>query len=423
MKTSDGTDIEIKCAFTELVDVYTLQPNPKNPNQHPEKQIELLTKIIRYSGFRSPIVVSKRSGFVVKGHARLLAAKLLNMEKAPVDYQDYKDEAQEYADMVADNAIAEMSSQDLDMIKENVLELQDHLPSLDMLGIPDFSISIDGEMSSEQLDAIPEDSQVPSICKNGDVWKIGDHLLACGDSTNSEFVQMVIGSDKANLVMTSPPYWIGKQYETEKTESDIDSFIKRSCAAIVIAASMDFGRIVINTGLGNGTSLGEKNPRLVLLVDKWVNNLASHGWIFKNLRFWVKAGFTAVPHPPSHDYVIQGTEFLMNFYNPNGQQRGQNRLGSDYHWTMQCNFDDISGDRGENTAGFPVELPSRFIKLYTIENEVVFEPFCGNGTTLIACENLKRRCIAIEKLPHSCDVTIKRWSDLTGNKAVKLRTI
>ena len=96
------SDIPIFCAHTELVDIEKLVPNPRNPNRHPESQISLLAKIIKGQGFRNPIVVSKRSGFVIKGHGRLDAAKLLEMSAVPVDFQDYESEAAEWADMVSD---------------------------------------------------------------------------------------------------------------------------------------------------------------------------------------------------------------------------------------------------------------------------------------------------------------------------------
>ena len=126
---------KINCAYDELVDVDKLVPNPKNNNRHPKEQIERLAKIIDFQGQRSPIVVSTRSGFVIKGHGRLEAIKLLGWEKAAVDYQDYESEAQEYADMTADNQIATWAEFDTQA-------LLDELPNLDidtdMLGILDM---------------------------------------------------------------------------------------------------------------------------------------------------------------------------------------------------------------------------------------------------------------------------------------------
>jgi 3'-phosphoadenosine 5'-phosphosulfate sulfotransferase (PAPS reductase)/FAD synthetase len=103
---------EVRCAYDEMVSLEKIIPNPRNPNTHPKRQIELLAKIIDYQGWRAPISVSTRSGFIVRGHGRYEAAKLLKEAAAPVDYQDYETEAQEWADLVADNRIAELAEID-----------------------------------------------------------------------------------------------------------------------------------------------------------------------------------------------------------------------------------------------------------------------------------------------------------------------
>lgn len=128
-----GDFMKFNCAYTELVDIHKLVPNPKNNNHHPKEQIDRLAKIIDYQGQRSPIVVSNRSGFIVKGHGRLEAIRKLGWEKVAVDYQDYESEAQEYADMTADNQIAMWAEFDTDMLMSEIPELGDM--DLDMLGV------------------------------------------------------------------------------------------------------------------------------------------------------------------------------------------------------------------------------------------------------------------------------------------------
>lgn len=155
---------KIRCAYTELVDVEKLVPNPKNNNKHPKKQIERLAKIIEFQGQRAPVVVSNRSGFIVKGHGRLEAIKLLGWKKCAVDYQDYETEAQEYADMVADNQIATWSEFDDEMLLQ---ELPDLDIDLDMLGLEKIpEVKDENEEEKDISDKIAELYEVIIECEN-----------------------------------------------------------------------------------------------------------------------------------------------------------------------------------------------------------------------------------------------------------------
>jgi hypothetical protein len=109
-KTADG--IRVYCSHDKILNIDELKPNPKNPNQHPDEQIELLSKIILQNGWRDRITVSNLSGMIVKGHGRYMAAIGAGLGEVPVDYQDYEDAAAEYADLIADNKIAELSEVD-----------------------------------------------------------------------------------------------------------------------------------------------------------------------------------------------------------------------------------------------------------------------------------------------------------------------
>lgn len=133
------TNPPVYCSHTEMVDIERLIPNPRNPNTHPQRQIELLAKIIRSQGWRNPVVVSKRSGFVVKGHGRLAAAQHLGCSQVPVDYQEYESEASEWADMIADNRIAELAVADEDELKALISELNGQI-DLDLTGFSDSAL-------------------------------------------------------------------------------------------------------------------------------------------------------------------------------------------------------------------------------------------------------------------------------------------
>lgn len=136
---SDQIDPKFKCAYTRIVPIDTLIPNPKNPNEHPDAQIDLLAKIIDLQGQRAPVVVSNRSGFITKGHGRLMAMQKLGWKAVAVDFQNYESEAMEYADMVADNKIAELAETNMNKVNELALEMPKDF-DFDLLGIPDFKI-------------------------------------------------------------------------------------------------------------------------------------------------------------------------------------------------------------------------------------------------------------------------------------------
>ena len=134
-------NVPVMCAHDTILPLSQIKANPKNPNTHSPEQIEVLKKVIEKQGWRSPIVISNLSGYVVKGHGRLIAALDGDMEFAPVDYQDYESEAAEYADMTADNQIAEMSHMDPELLAEIFIEIESIQP--------DFDFSLTGFDQSE----------------------------------------------------------------------------------------------------------------------------------------------------------------------------------------------------------------------------------------------------------------------------------
>lgn len=128
---------DVFCAYDEMVPTADIKPNPRNPNQHPESQIELLSKIIVQNGWRAPITVSTRSGYVVRGHGRLMAAKRAGLPECPVDYQDYESDEQEMQDLLADNRVAELAEIDQGMLDSLLDELDDMGADLELAGFLD----------------------------------------------------------------------------------------------------------------------------------------------------------------------------------------------------------------------------------------------------------------------------------------------
>jgi len=154
---------EIRAKEIVMVPIADLRPNPKNRNRHSDEQIEQLAKIIEYQGFRIPLVVSNRSGLLIAGHGRLMAAKKAGMNVVPVIYQDFENESAEYAAQVSDNAIASWAELDLSGIHTDLPDLAPF--DLDLLGIKNFQLEpseTDIEIGEPGIGSEPDVSQCPN---------------------------------------------------------------------------------------------------------------------------------------------------------------------------------------------------------------------------------------------------------------------
>jgi len=150
--------MKIRCEHKKLVPLKELKPHPKNRNQHPDDQIARLAQVIEYQGFRHPIIVSNLSGFIVAGHGRLAAAQKLGLKEAPVDFQDFGSEEEEYAFLVSDNAVALWAELDLAGINADLGDLGPDF-DLDVLGIKNFTLDplmIDPEDEDDEREVKPE---------------------------------------------------------------------------------------------------------------------------------------------------------------------------------------------------------------------------------------------------------------------------
>lgn len=183
--------VPVFCAHDAIVPLKDLRPNPKNPNQHPPEQIKLLASIIRATGWRAPITVSKRSGLVTKGHGRLMAAQLDDLTDAPVDYQDYASEAEELADLTADNRIAELATTDNKMLAEVFADIDTGEIPFMLSGYTEddygnIVTALSEALHTKEPSSDP-DAEIPApaapVTQYGDLWILGRHRVLCGDCT------------------------------------------------------------------------------------------------------------------------------------------------------------------------------------------------------------------------------------------------
>ena len=149
----------VECSFTHIIDIVRAVPNPMNPNTHPDKQVEKLAALIKYHGWRHPIVISNQTGFIVSGHCRLAAAQLLGLKQVPTDYQDYKDEAQEFSALIADNIIAEFAEIDGLKMAEMINHIDHTNAPLDMTALD--QARIENYIVGPVDDPLDAGSQIP----------------------------------------------------------------------------------------------------------------------------------------------------------------------------------------------------------------------------------------------------------------------
>lgn len=373
------------CAHTEIVELHKLQPNPRNPNKHPDRQIELLAKIIDYQGQRAPIVVSKLSGFITKGHGRLMALQKLGWESAAVDYQDYESEAQEYADLIADNKIAELAKHDdLQMIEDlKTLDIDD----FELLGMDDFNLPMDAD---EAKDAIEDDvpTDVETRCKEGDLWILGEHRLLCGDATNIQHVEKLMNGEKADMVFTDPPYGMnldtdyskmpGTSSKYKKVEGDNEKY---DCGALM--------------------TLVEAKQYYIWGADYFFDTIPK--FFEGSIIVWTK-------RQSEIENKVFGSAFELCWSYPKQKK---------VVW-FERGINQSSERLGEHPTQKPIALTTRTLEKHKDYKNIV-DLFGGSGSTLIACEKTNRKCYMMELDPHYCDVILKRW-EAYSDKVATLET-
>lgn len=391
----------VRCSHDELVSLNELLPHPKNRNKHPSEQVERLAKILAYQGWRYPVKVSKLSGKVTSGHGRIEAARANGWTHAPVSYQEYDTEEQEYADVQADNAIASWSELDLSGINADVGELGPDF-DLDMLGIKDFVLEPAELIPQADEDAVPE--HVEPKAKLGDIYQLGRHRLMCGDSTSIDAVDALMAGEKADMVFTDPPY--NHASDDKGVAAGVSKAHKK-----LMDSEWDKNFEFVEVGACLLTAISENcavyvctSHRLVGEILDWMKNAAA----FHGLCVWHK------PNPmPSlmkrhwtwaHELVCYATFGKQVFNFPDTGHAPS-------VWTFTKKSD------GTHPTQKPVEVCEHAITHSSNVNQLVLDLFGGSGSTLIACEKTNRRCFMMELDPHYVDVIVTRWEQYTGQKA------
>lgn len=395
--TIDG--IEIHCQYSELVDISELKPHPKNRNNHSEAQIDRLCEIIKYQGVRHPIKVSNLSGFISSGHGRLLAAKKLGMKRVPVSYQDYTDEAQEYADLIADNAIASWSELDLSGINSDIGDLGPDF-EIDLLGIKDFVLE-----PTEKLDPQCDEDEVPEHvepkAKLGDIYQLGRHRLMCGDSTSIDAVEKLMAGEKADMVFTDPPYGMFLDTNYDQMFAADDAHRKTGKRFDQVKGDhADFTPELISTIFAAFPDCEEVFIWGADYFSELLPDRKYGSWVV-----WDKRCSEAMDK-------VSGNTFELCW-----SKKKHKRLIARIQWSGHHGMQKDDTKTRVHPTQKPVALVEWFFEQWGDKKSSLVDLFGGSGSTLIACEKTNRTCFMMELDPHYIDVIVARWEKYTGKKA------
>jgi DNA modification methylase len=436
-RTMAGT-IPVYCAFDKLVPTDKLLPNPRNPNTHPDAQITLLAKVIAAQGWRAPVTVSKRSGLIVRGHGRYQAALRLGTPVVPVDFQDYDSDEAEWADLIADNRLAELAVIDTNRLNELLRELQDGaVIDMDLTGFDSDALNAMLAPDDDTEDNFDVESAVKAIAtpvtKPGDVIILGRHKLLCGDSTDAATVAAFMGEERARCLFTDPPYGVSYQ------GGDFD----------VIAGDEMRGdalRDFLTRAFSAASFSLVQNPALYICYAtvsraEFEDALNAAGFRLKQELIWHKQMVLGrSDYHWNHEPIIYGTRIGTNceWYGDRTQKTVLDYQEQDLTTLKkaellsiltklvqeaQTSMLDIKRDPAKSyvhPTQKPVALPARLIHNSTRVGDLVYDGFLGSGSTLIACEKTGRSCRGIELDPRYCDAVVTRWEQLTGGTAERV---
>lgn len=416
----------------ERLPISALVPYARNSRTHSDEQLAQIAASMREFGFTNPVLIDEQGG-IVAGHGRVMAAQRLGMAHVPCLRLAGLTEAQRRAYVIADNQIALNAGWDDAMLRLELADLQAADFNLDLLG---FDANRLDELLADEVsetegltdaDAVPEPPEQPAT-RPGDVWLLGRHRVMCGDSTSVDAVDRLMNGRTAEFCFTSPPYADQREYNGGKELST------EHLATFIRAASGACSFFAINLGMSR------KDGEINSYWDDYINEARNTGLKFVSWNVWDRSGeggsignMTA-SFPINHEWILvfasNAPDINRTIPNKHGGKgvsatirsadsqfvsrksvvHEMGKLGT----VLKCG---VQRGKNEHPAMFPVELPQTYIEACTDAGSIVYEPFGGSGSTLIACEKTGRTARLMELDPKYCDVIVRRWQDFTGQQA------
>lgn len=410
----------------EMLSINSLKPYEKNARKHEAADISAIARSIQAFGFNDPVGVWGPENIIVEGHGRVMAAKQLGITEVPCIRLDSLTEDQRRAYALAHNKTAELSSWDLELLPAEISAIQ----GFDMA---DFGFVPSEDVGQEDDYEEPDMKETPVSCR-GQIYQLGEHRLMCGDATDPADVTALMSGDQADLWVTDPPYNVDYTGGTKDALKILNDNMSDIAFRDFLAASFRNAETVMRPGAAfyifHADTEGLNFRAAVRAVDLeirqclvWVKSTLVLGrqdyqWQHEPCLYGWKDG-------AAHYFVDDRTQTTVY----EDARPDLNRMKKE---EMKALLEDIYSDKisttviheDKPTASFehptmkPVRLIARLLRNSSGKGGVVLDTFGGSGTTLIACEQLGRRCRMMELDPHYVDVIINRWEKLTGKEAV-----
>ena len=382
-------------------------PYVRNARKIPQKAIDKVAGSLQEFGWRQPIVVDKE-GSVIVGHTRLKAAQKLNYKEVPVHVADKLSEAQVKAYRLADNRTGEETGWDEELLSLEIKELADYDIDIDLTGFNDNEVNkLLNQYAESQQGKIGDDDipdEIETRSQVGDLWLLGNHRVICGDSTNEENIKKLFDGQKADMMFTDPPYNVdygGTDHPSWKRRSIQNDNMSDAQFVEFIENYLTAAKPYIKQGAPSYICYGERNSIQFLTAFKNAGLHHSSNIIWKKDSLVLGRSDYHYIHEPIFYGWFEGQKHI--YYGDRKQQSVweiKRPKRSDLHPTMK-----------------PIELIDKAMMNSSKNEDIIYEPFGGSGSTLISAEKNNRVCYAIELDPKYCDTIIQRWEDFTGNKA------
>lgn len=400
-----------------------LRPDPANPRRISNDQLEALTRSLQEYGFVQPVLARREDRMVIGGHQRLTAARRLGYKTVPVIFLDISLEQARLLNIGLNQISGDWDKELLARLLADLKPIEDIDLSLTGFSEEELKKLLKGLELREKKDRVEDfdfdealkRAQSEPRAKQGEIWQLGEHRLMCGDSTNADDVARLFGDDRASLMASDPPYLVdytATNHPESNSSRGRKSKDKNWDEYRDPETSVEFFRKYLTIGLAHlkpksAIYQWHADKRRMLVEQAWRES----GLFMHQAIVWVKSRAVL-----THSHFLWQSEPCLYGWVEGQQPSKKPPSNASNVWQLNQQGESM----GIHPTQKPLEVFLRPIEWHTEVGDIVFEPFSGSGTQIIAAEKLSRRCFAMEQEPRYVDVAVTRWEAFTGEKAAKV---